>query len=89
MVRAEYGTWKHCKPKRSEVSVHTGPRGTKCWGVSTKPTNRLHGLEEAVKDQVPDDLPLLKWRHVPDQEVRQHRKRSRAKDPGKRRVEDC
>jgi len=53
-------------------------------GASTWHTNRLHGLEEAVEDQVPEHLPLLKRRHVPDQEVGQHGKRCGAKDPGKR-----
>lgn len=43
-----------------------GPRGEKYSRVSTIHTNRLHWLEEAVKDQIPDDLPLLERRHVPD-----------------------
>lgn len=46
-------------------------------------TNRLHGLEEAVKHQVPDDFAgLLKGRHVPNQEVGQHGERRGQEDPG-------
>ena len=37
-------------------------------------TDRLQRLEETVEDQVPEDLPLLHRRNVPDQEVARHRK---------------
>ena len=48
-------------------------------------TNRLHRLEEAVKDEVPVDLPLFKRRNIPDQEVGHYGKWSREKDPVKER----
>lgn len=55
--------------------------GSKCG------TNRLHWLEKAVKDQIPNDLPLFKRRHVPDQEVSKHCKRGGENDPENRWVD--
>lgn len=48
-------------------------------------TNRLHWLEQAVKHQVPEDVPLSKRRNVPDKEVGQHSKRCGEDNPGKRK----
>lgn len=45
-------------------------------------TDRLQRLEETVEDQVPEDLPLLHRRNVPDQEVARHCKRRGQEDPG-------
>lgn len=44
-------------------------------------TDCLHRLEEAVKYQVPDHLPLFDGRNEPDQEIRRNSKWSRAEDP--------
>lgn len=48
-------------------------------------TNRLHWLEEAVKHQVPEDVPLSKRRNVPDKEVGQHSKRCWEDNPVKKK----
>ena len=45
-------------------------------------TDRLQRLEETVEDQVPDDLPMLHRRNVPDQEVARHCKGRGQEDPG-------
>lgn len=63
------------------ISAHSSHEQHNEW----QRTHRLHWLEEAVKNQVPEDLPVLKRRHVPHQEVGQHCKRRREEDPGKRR----
>lgn len=63
------------------VDAQSTPVAGGAWGD----TNRLHWLEEAVKYQVPENVPLSKRRNVPDKEVGQHSER-RGEDNPMRRV---
>lgn len=91
MVRAEYGTWKHCDIKKKTNTVTNSLYCDKWKQIVCRfleeGTNRLHRLEEAVKYQKPDDLPFFKRRHIPNQEVRQHCERSGTEDPGEKTEE--
>ena len=51
-----------------------------CFSVECT-TYCLQGLEEAVENQVPDDLPVLKGRDIPDEKVAEHGQRCGQHDP--------
>lgn len=51
-------------------------------------THSLQGLEEAVEEQVPDDLSILKGRNTPYEKIGNHSQRSWEQDPTRGRREE-
>lgn len=50
-------------------------------------TYRLHCLKEAVKNQAPDELPIFKREHEPEENVGYDCERSREKNPDEKNTD--